>query len=280
MNLNEPKLSRRAALAGGAAALAAAVAPTVHAAAPVRRPLTVATTEGPYYFDARQLRSDITEGLPGVPLDVQMEVVDAQGRPLKGLRVDLWHCDAQGRYSGYDGQGEDGRLSLKDKTFLRGHQLSDAQGLVAFRTVYPGWYAGRTTHIHFKVIHRGQAVLTSQFFLPDALSEFLYTQVPQYRRAALRDTLNSNDGIALRAGDSVIGAVREQGDRYLARLDLVVDPGAHPQVDRPPAPGGPPPGGGFGAGPGFGGPGGPRPPRPPQALQGEARVAALLPGKR
>lgn len=233
--------------------------------------LTAQTTEGPYYFDPGLVRSDITENLPGVPLDVQIAVLDDSGRALPGMRVNIWHCDAQGLYSGYDGQGPDRRTSTRGRTFLRGSQFADGDGRVRFASVYPGWYEGRTTHIHFKVLHEGRAVLTSQFFLPDALSEFLYTQLPAYRRAQLRAVLNSNDGIALEAGDTVRGAVREDGERYLASLTVAVDPRAHPVIDRPPPPGeGPPPGPPPGASGG----------RWRAVGEGSDRVQALVPGTR
>ena len=197
-----------------------------------------------------------------MPLDVRFTVCDTAGRPLPKLRVDLWHCDMQGRYSGFGEQGDDRAQSFEGKTFLRGSQRTDRAGIVSFGTVYPGWYAGRTTHIHFKVINGAHAVLTSQFFLPDALSEFLYTQMPLYQRARMRDTLNSVDGIALKAGGTVLGAVREERQRYVATLALVVDPAAVPVIDRPPRPGGLPPGA--------------RPPRP-RALEGSARIRAMVP---
>jgi hypothetical protein len=129
------------------------------------------------------------------------------------------------RYSGYRGQGDDRLRSTEGESFLRGSQPTDRRGLASFRAVYPGWYAGRTTHIHLKVVEGTCAVLTSQCFLPDALSEYLYTQLPSYRRERLRDTLNRGDGIALQAGGSVVGAVREEPDRCVAMLTLVVDPG-------------------------------------------------------
>jgi len=270
------RTSRRGALITG---LAAAVAANVsrpaaaEAADAGRLPLTAEATEGPYYFDARKFRPDITEGRQGVPLAVRFTVLDLDRRPWRGARVDIWHCDAQGVYSGYAGQGEDRRLSTEGETFLRGSLLTDAQGVAEFTTIYPGWYHGRTTHIHFKVLNDARAVLTSQFFLPDALSEYLYTQLPDYRRATLRDTLNSTDGIALQAGPTVHGAVREDARSYVASLTLVVDPAARPVAERPPMPG-------DGRGPDGprGGPGRP-PPRPP-LLEGHARVSALVPGGR
>lgn len=269
---SQAPIGRRGLLAAlGAAGLSAAAGPAPAAARQL--PLTAQTTEGPYYLDLALERQDITEGLDGVPLEVRFTVCDAAGRPLPKLRVDLWHCDAQGRYSGFGEQGDDRSLSFEGKTFLRGSQRTDREGAVFFRSVYPGWYAGRTTHIHFKVINGARAVLTSQFFLPDALSEFLYTQVSPYQRSRLRDTLNSADGIALKAGSTVLGSVREERQRYVATLALVVDPAANPVVDRPPRPGGPPP-----AGMPHGGmpPDGLRMPRP-RSPEGAARVRAIVP---
>ena len=261
-------IGRRGLLAAIGAAGLSAAAPSVDAA-PRALPLTAQATEGPYYIDVAKLRSDITEGLEGVPLEVRFAVLDQAGKPLRGLRVDLWHCDAQGRYSGFGGQGEDRALSFEGKTFLRGSQHTDREGAVAFATVYPGWYAGRTTHIHFKVLKGARTALTSQFFLPDALSEYLYAKVPGYRRARLRDTLNSTDGIALKAGATVIGAVREERQRYVATLTLVVDPASSHAEERLPGsgPGGErPPGGMFG-----------EPPQHPSAPEGAARTRAVVP---
>lgn len=261
---------RRRWLAATGAGLAGAALPAAHAqtSSPAAPALTAPTTEGPYYLADPPERADITEGLPGIPLELQLSVADTAGRPLAGLPVDVWHCDAQGLYSGFAGQGADRHADATGRQFLRGRQRSDADGRVRFRTVYPGWYQGRTTHIHLKVWSGARQLLTTQFFLPDALSEFLYTQLPAYRRTQLRDVLNSNDGIALEAGDTVIGAVREAQGRYLASLALVVDPARDALPDRPPAP----PAGGSG--------GRPPPPGRRAALEGEARIAALVPGAR
>ncbi|MES2070648.1 MAG: intradiol ring-cleavage dioxygenase [Pseudomonadota bacterium] len=246
--------------------------------------LTAQTTEGPYYFDPKLVRADIAEGLHGVPLEIRLSVLDQAGLPLQGARVDVWHCNAAGVYSGYAGQGERGGIDTRGKTFLRGSLITDTQGVAAFRSVYPGWYEGRTTHIHFKVLNvaGSRTMLTSQFFLPDALSEFLYTQLPDYRRGKLRQTLNSNDGIALSAGNSVAGAVREEQGRYVATLAVVVDRNANQAIDRPWPPAPP---GGMGEGPPPGMPGdiAGRPPGMggPQAhgfADEAARTAALVPG--
>lgn len=266
----------------GAAALSrvtSASARTIGAAGALpAETLTAQTTEGPYYLSLDLMRADITEGLTGIPLDVVFTVLDTDGRPCTGALVDIWHCNAQGAYSGFE---QPGTPDMKGKTFLRGSQTVGADGTVAFHSLYPGWYSGRTTHIHFKVRHGTLTNLTSQFFLPDTLSEFLYTQVNSYRRAELRDTLNSGDGIAIEAGPTVEGNVRESnpsagGGRYVASLTVRVDPAANPPIDRPPAPGEGHPGHGKpGDMPSRGGPPGGPPHMTP--LKGDDRVAALLP---
>ncbi|MDO5610096.1 MAG: intradiol ring-cleavage dioxygenase [Pseudomonadota bacterium] len=243
---------------------------------PIVPELTPQTTEGPYYFDAKQVRVDITEGMPGIPIEVVFNVVDPAGLPLADTRVDIWHCNAAGLYSGYAGQGDDRQADTTGETFLRGTQSTDAQGQARFTSVYPGWYRGRTTHIHFKVFHGDTAVLTCQFFVPDALSEYLYTNVDDYKRAELRDMLNSEDGIALQAGVLTHGNVRQDAERYVIELNVAVDPNATPSVDRPGSGG--PPGGPGGPPPGEGGRSGRGGPPPMQArLTGEARVEAMVP---
>jgi protocatechuate 3,4-dioxygenase beta subunit len=297
-------VNRRGLLALGAASAAGSgtLGLTPANAALTRRELTPQVTEGPYYLDPVHMRADITEGLPGIGLDVRFLIRDPTGAPLPAARVDIWHCNADGLYSGFGGDpGREPSAGQKAATYLRGAQITDAAGEVMFHSVYPGWYPGRTTHIHFKVWQGARTVLTCQVFLPDALSEFLYTQAPAYKRQQVRDTLNRTDGIAVMAGDLTLGSVREHGDRYLVSLTAVVDPTATPAIDRPPFGRGPPPPGmgqphdfgphggmgpphgpppGFGPPgsglPGFGPPGGPG---PRDALQGEARIAALLPGK-
>lgn len=203
-------------------------------------------TEGPYYIDPGLVRSDITEGLPGVPMTMRMQVVTADCEPIKGARVDIWHCDAQGNYSGFAAQGSDGTNDTEDQTFLRGTQLSDDQGQVGFQTIYPGWYRGRTTHIHFKVFLDQANVLTGQIFFADALSQYIFDSAPDYARSGERDTFNRTDNIAAEAGDGAYAHVAEQPLGYDAALVIGVSPDAvstasgHPTGGPPP---GPPPGG-------------------------------------
>ncbi len=146
---------------GGAATEAAADTSTAGTATAAQPDcvLTPELTEGPFYLDLDQVRSDITEGRPGVPLALRVTVVDADScEPIKDAAVDVWHCDAEGVYSGV--QGDDG-------TFLRGIQMTDASGVATFQTVYPGWYTGRAVHIHLKVHLGGTETFTGQLFFED-----------------------------------------------------------------------------------------------------------------
>lgn len=280
-----------------AAASSARAEPAGPAPGPVCR-LTPQATQGPYWFDPRLDRADITEGKAGAPARVALTVVDGGCRPIQGARVDIWHCDAAGLYSGYEGQGDDHRAGAKGATFLRGAQLTDAAGRAVFRSIWPGWYEGRTPHIHVKVFLDARTVLTCQLFVPDALSEYLYDHVPAYRRPRARDTFNRQDGIALQGGEAMVAAVKEGKDGYEIALTVGVDPAADWKDEGfgPGGPGGPPPGGLPPGGPGRGlppgGMGG-RPPGPPPGgfpggppeggprhatLTGEARLKAIVPG--
>ena len=189
--------------------------------------LTPETTEGPFYFDPELDRRDITEGRAGVPLAVRLQVVDQQCRPLAGRRVDIWHCDAKGLYSGYPGQGDGRDIDTGGQIFLRGVQHTDADGIVAFDTIYPGWYRGRTTHIHFKAFVDENTALTGQMFFPDDLSEHIFTTVAPYTdRASRRDMMNSDDRIARNAGPLAQSAVRQTASAYEALLVVAVKAGS------------------------------------------------------
>lgn len=99
-------------------------------------------------------------------LTVSLVDVDAGCAPISGARVDVWHCDADGAYSGFQqAQGE---------TFCRGIQLTDDNGQVTFQTIYPGWYPGRITHIHFQVFFGDGQAATSQIAFPEDVTEAVY----------------------------------------------------------------------------------------------------------
>jgi protocatechuate 3,4-dioxygenase beta subunit len=222
-------LSRRAALTTLASAPAivscapGAFAQTPAAPAVALTPaciLTPAAVPGPFYFDPKLQRADITEGNPGVPLRLRFIVLDAADcTPVSGARVDVWHTRADGYYSGYPGQGDKHNVDTSGGTFMRGTQIADGRGEAAFRSVYPGWYGGRTVHVHFKVFIDDKDMLTGQMYFPDALSQYIFANVGAYTRKAVRNTFNNNDDLAL--SDTTRGGfcdIREQADHYLATL--------------------------------------------------------------
>lgn len=158
---------RRFVLGIGAAALAP-LAPTPLAAVD-ERPPTPRMTEGPFYpamlpddTDADLTRVRGRAGrASGTPLEVSGRVVDRRGRPRAGARVEIWQCDARGRYH-HVGEPE----SALDPDFQGfGAVVADAEGRYAFRTIRPAPYPGRTPHIHFTVAEGGRRRLTSQMFI-------------------------------------------------------------------------------------------------------------------
>jgi protocatechuate 3,4-dioxygenase beta subunit len=189
--------------------------------------VTPELTAGPFYLEHELDRGDIAEGRPGAALSLRLQVVTADCAPVPGARVAIWHCDAAGNYSGYPGQGSDRALDTSGQTFLRGSQRVDGTGTAQFRTIYPGWYRGRTTHIHVKVFLGDRTALTSQIFFPDALSEYLYRFTPPYdARGSARDTMNADDRIARSAGAGAYALIREEAGGYDAALVVGIDPGA------------------------------------------------------
>ena len=151
------------------------------------------TTEGPYWVENRLTRRDIREGKAGVPLVIRFTVLNARTcRPIRNADVEIWHCDALGAYSAVDGASS---------RFLRGHQRLNALGKAEFLTVFPGWYRGRTPHIHMKVHAGGDEVHTGQVFFSERITAAVYRQAP-YARRGQSDTPHSRDNIYEQAGGS------------------------------------------------------------------------------
>ena len=190
--------------------------------------VTPALTEGPYFVDEMLNRSDIradpdTGSLrPGAILELSFvlsQVGASTCGPLAGALVDLWHCDALGVYSDVAAQSTVGRR------FLRGYQVSDANGGVRFTTVYPGWYPGRAVHMHFKVRtnpsgSRGLE-LTSQVFFDEALTDAVHAQAP-YNSKGRRDTLLTTDGIYRGGGPVLLAPLSPAGGGYAGAFHVGV----------------------------------------------------------
>jgi protocatechuate 3,4-dioxygenase beta subunit len=221
----DDRLSRRSTLvrAGGlaAAALGAASLPAEAAGSDAQTDavacvLSPEMTEGPYYLPNEKLRRNITEGLPGAPLTLQLTVVNASScTPIKGAAVDIWHASAGGKYSG---EAANDTVGL---TFLRGIQRTDAKGLALFTSVYPGWYQGRTVHIHVKVHVGGSVVHTGQLFFRDSFTDAVYRRTPYSGRSA-RDVRNANDSIYLSGGSRSLLRMRTAGKAYVGSITMGV----------------------------------------------------------
>jgi protocatechuate 3,4-dioxygenase beta subunit len=176
-------------------------------------------TEGPFYLDDDLVRADITEGKSGTPLTMTIVVLSANGcAPLPNVAVDIWQCDAGGVYSGYPGQL--GGLDTTGQTFLRGTQITGADGKAVFQTIYPGWYPGRTTHIHVKVRPTSTSEATSQIYFPEDVTTAIY-QTPPYDARGPKDTSNAADGV--NAGNvPPLAAVTQTAGGYDASLTITI----------------------------------------------------------
>lgn len=213
--------------------------------------LMPSVTEGPYYLDGALVRKDITEGKSGVPLTLRLTVVDATDgcTPVKGAAVEIWHCDAWGYYSGYTtanpggsapAESEDGSTA-NDNTYLRGYQIANANGVVKFETIFPGWYTPRTCHIHLKVhtggvkedgtYEGGTVNYTGQLFFDDTVAEEIFTLTPYSKHSGSYTTLDNDmvyDGGGAASGLLTLKAVHkaDPSKGYKGSLTLAIDPDA------------------------------------------------------
>jgi protocatechuate 3,4-dioxygenase beta subunit len=227
MEPNEEHLTRRgslvrlaglaAAAAGGTAAWKAADAdatgPQAVASGLVTCVLSPEMTEGPYYVAAdAKIRKDIRAGQAGTPLALKLGVANvASCKPVKNAAVDIWHASAGGVYS------DEQQNNTVGRTFLRGVQKTNANGIATFMTIYPGWYPGRTVHIHVKVHVGGNVIHTGQLFFDDALTDSVFRKAPYAGRGS-RDTRNSNDSIYVNGGSRSLLTVKKQGAGYVATI--------------------------------------------------------------
>jgi protocatechuate 3,4-dioxygenase beta subunit len=228
MSIEDRALSRGALIkAAGGAGLAVAFGARVRdafgadAATAATCVLTPEVTEGPYWIDTKLTRRDIREGKAGLPLVLAFTVVNAKTcKPIRNADVEIWHCDAEGNYSGFEGGAHTGTR------YLRGHQRSNAAGVATFLTVFPGWYPGRTPHIHMKVhVGADRVVHTGQVFFNEAITAAVYKQAP-YSSHGRYDTSHARDMIFGEAGGAravVRLAKRPGGARgYLGRIVIGV----------------------------------------------------------
>ncbi len=174
-------------------------------------------TAGPYPYDLSKnsaiFRTDITEGKTGVPLSLTLTVVNSNNSctPIENARVDIWHCDKDGYYSEYSEPGYLGTEDYTGKTFLRGIQLTDANGEVKFTTIYPGWYTGRIAHIHIEVFINSVLKKTTQIAFPDDINTAVY-------KTSLYTAHGQNTSVADNAADSIFGDSADDLDHEICTI--------------------------------------------------------------
>jgi len=162
---------------------------------------------GPYFTDdsaSGYNRSNIVANLDGtqvqtgVPFALTVFVRDSENgcALLTGAQVDIWHCNASGVYSNESSE------STSPDQWLRGYQLTNSAGSVTFGTILPGWYAGRTTHIHLRVrssyseaSSTTDGTNTTQVFFDQTLIDSLSTSVSPYSAEGVNPTTNSGDRV-------------------------------------------------------------------------------------
>lgn len=200
--------------------------------------LTPEQIEGPFFVRS-PVRSDIREDRSGLPLDLRMQLVSADGcEPIEGAVVEVWHCDAAGRYSGYPEHlsrrpldsllfldGPDAHVEpFNNYTYLRGAQTTDAHGRVGFQTIFPGWYEPRVTHIHVKVFLSEKSLLTTQLYFPDELVRDIYSSHADYLAHRISPYSLGNDMVLGRnpEGSGLLIRVEREEDRLVGSVKLGV----------------------------------------------------------
>lgn len=187
-------------------------------------------TEGPYFLDVKLNRSDIrsdpSDGSvkPGTPLRLMFRISRIDGNsciPLSGAVVDVWQCDALGVYS--DVQDINGLFDTRGKKFLRGYQTADASGTAQFTTIYPGWYPGRTVHIHFKIrtdpVAPRSFEFTSQLYFDDSITDQVHVQAP-YASKEQRSLKNDGDDIFRHGGSQLMLQLTKDAQGYVGTFDI------------------------------------------------------------
>jgi protocatechuate 3,4-dioxygenase beta subunit len=192
--------------------------------------VTPAQMEGPYFVDEKlnrvDIRSDPETGKVSVgsQLDVEMRVysiADGKCTPMPGAMVDLWQCDAMGVYS--DVRDTNGFFSTVGQKFLRGYQVTDGSGVARFTTLYPGWYQGRTVHLHFKVRSTSggrNLEFTSQLYFDDAFTDKVMAKAPYNTKTGTRVTNDRDRIFQQQGGRQLLMPVEERAGVYKGTFDI------------------------------------------------------------
>jgi protocatechuate 3,4-dioxygenase beta subunit len=239
MKENGNRIDRRSLLAALTASFGGALAACSSSASAVPNAPSTATgsanssgcviaaeeTAGPYpdlsgmVSNQAFFRRDVTEGRSGTPLTLTLTIVNVSVgcAALANANVEIWQCDASGNYSEYSQPGYNG----VGQTFLRGLQVTDANGQVTFSTIYPGWYAGRATHIHVQVFHGASVIKTTQIAFPEGITATIYAG-GVYAAKGPNPTSNSSDMVFADGTSTEMATVSGGAGSYTATLTIGV----------------------------------------------------------
>ena len=183
-------------------------------------------TAGPFPLDLTTnqtfFRQTINETKTGTILTVKLRIIGSTNcLPMRNLRVNIWHCDKDGLYSGYDNSMNSGQAGL---TYCRGYQITDTNGEVTFKTIFPGWYSGRLCHIHFQVYVSASYAAVSQLTFDVATKNAIYAAASTlYTKGADPLTAASDnvfsDGVSLQTATLTKDAT---GGGYTSTLDVTI----------------------------------------------------------
>lgn len=201
--------------------------------------LTAEQEEGPFYVAVDDVRSDIVLGQQGLPLELTITIINSGTcKPIKHAAVDVWQCNASGVYSDISSE------STLGETYLRGVQFTDKHGQATFTTIFPGHYAGRTTHIHARVhissgdyerkLVGGHIAHTAQMFPSDAVNAEVYQLAP-YSTETVAVVTHAQDRVwTQQHGSEGLLAITKRGNRLskglIARVTMAVNPSATPAL--------------------------------------------------
>lgn len=205
----KPNYPRRTLLTWALGALGLAAAKPAFAATP-----TPSATEGPFYPTPTMRRADVDNNLVKILGSVQEaggdvfilkgRVLDSDGAPLAGRRIEIWQCDMNGKYL-HTGDNQNITFDAAFQGF--GHDITGDDGAYEFRTIKPVTYPGRTPHIHVKVFDRDREVLTSQFYIeghPANDRDRIFGRLSQTDAAAVSMVFEMVEGVEQAVVDVVV----------------------------------------------------------------------------
>jgi protocatechuate 3,4-dioxygenase beta subunit len=161
--------------------------------------VTPSETAGPFptKTPAALLFENITSDRTGISLSLILTIQNRNNgcAPLSDAVVDVWHCDKDGYYSEYGGTGMQSE-NFQSVDFLRGRQSTNNDGVVSFKTIFPGWYSGRAPHIHVHIYDSaGTSLLVTQIAFPAEVCNNVYSNVKEFYSKGTQDTSNESDNV-------------------------------------------------------------------------------------